>query len=492
MAATLVAMHGEEATFDEAVTPPAPARLAFSHDEAPSFDASDAPPLPGDGAGPEHSRARAASWPTRPPAVTFEQSPLERTRGLASCQSLSSSGTSDLDLDGLSLGFSGAHGGGGLTSLRRSCSRLQATTSSAVLVLDANPRRRADAVDALRAAASAVGAGVDVDGVADGRACRARLEHLAANGARARLVVASADAVGAAVAAVADLDAAPAVVAVEQPGAAPRPRTATRHVGGPVGETLANELLWAHVLPHGPCPVAATRPVSSALAIAPGVGASLRAGGLRGLLALLHAERRRRGSALDRLLDGGGPGRRRTPCVLVVDDSSVARALHARALTRALAALGADGEVAIEVAADGVEACALFNDDVKNRARCVVLCLLDLAMPNMGGCAAARRLRAAGATAPIVAVTAAALPRGAPGTEGYESDGDDDDDAVALAFDDVITKPFTRADAGAVVEKWVLPRLHRKRHGSVDDGNETEAPGDEDDAAAPAPAKRRR
>ena len=114
--------------------------------------------------------------------------------------------------------------------------------------------------------------------------------------------------------------------------------------------------------------------------------------------------------------------------------------LYVRALERALTSLGCAGDVLVEEACDGQEACAAVHDDAKNRKRCVVLCLLDLAMPIMGGCAAARRLRAAGATAPVVAVTAAALPR-----EEFEDDDDDsraalqdlddDDDAIALAFD---------------------------------------------------------
>ena len=124
----------------------------------------------------------------------------------------------------------------------------------------------------------------------------------------------------------------------------------------------------------------------------------MRAGGLRGLLMLMHAERRERAKALDRLLDQQtSDSERRTPCVLVVDDSVVARKLHVRNLQRALTALGCAGDVLVEEACDGQQCCAMLQDDVKHRQRCVVLCLLDLAMPIMGGCAAARRLRAAGA-----------------------------------------------------------------------------------------------
>mmetsp|Transcript_11814 Transcript_11814/g.38695 ORF Transcript_11814/g.38695 Transcript_11814/m.38695 type:complete len:111 (+) Transcript_11814:179-511(+) len=90
-------------------------------------------------------------------------------------------------------------------------------------------------------------------------------------------------------------------------------------------------------------------------------------------------------------------------------------------------------------------------------------------MPNLDGASAARELRRAGSTAPLVAVTASALPgrTAAPAFDLAE------DDAVALAFDDVITKPLAQSHSDALVHKWVLPRLHRKR---------ARAP-----AAAPAP-----
>ena len=99
-----------------------------------------------------------------------------------------------------------------------------------------------------------------------------------------------------------------------------------------------------------------------------------------------------------------------------------------------------------------------------------------------------------GATAPVVAVTAAALPR-----EEFEDDTeraslqdlDDDDDAIALAFDDVISKPFGFGDALSAVERWVLPRLHRKRRGDSP-GRLPRVEVEGGPARAPAPAKRRR
>lgn len=385
-----------------------------------------------------------------------------------------------------------------VTSLRRSDGRLSNTVVG-VAVFDSDPQRLKITVATLRDAASDIGANIAralaVEGFATSSACRRRMDER--GGPRFRLVLCDGGDVGQAISAAAGIQGI-AVVAVQAPCSTdkPRPRTTLRTVGGPLTPSLAHELLWAHALPHGPCPVSGTKPVTSALKLADGVGASLRAGGLRGLLMLMHAERRERAKALDRLLDQQtSDSERRTPCVLVVDDSAVARKLHVRNLQRALTALGCAGDVLVEEACDGQQCCAMLQDDVKNRQRCVVLCLLDLAMPIMGGCAAARRLRAAGATAPVVAVTAAALPR-----QEFDDDMeraslqdlDDNDDAIALAFDDVISKPFAYGDALSAVERWVLPRLHRKRRGdspgrmprSLDPAGEP--------SRAPAPTKRRR
>ena len=125
--------------------------------------------------------------------------------------------------------------------------------------------------------------------------------------------------------------------------------------------------------------------------------------------------------------------------------------------------------------------CRAVHDDVASRDRCFVLVLLDLHMPNLDGCSAARNLRQAGSTAPLVAVTGDALPRADPHWR-------DDDDAVALQFDDVITKPLNQGHADALVRKWVLPRLHRKRSRSngalPSPPDDDAAPPRDDDAAA--------
>ena len=413
------------------------------------------------------SRPRASSEGSAPPSPQFGQMRIGESRAWAS-----------------------------VTSLRRSDGRLSGGVVG-VAVLDSNPERRKTCVEVLRDAARSIGANIAralaVEGFSNASSCRRRMDER--SGPRFRLVLCDSGDMGAAITAAAGLQGV-SVIAVQAPSEdeAPRPRTSMRTIGGPVTSSLAHELLWAHALPHGPCAVSGTKPVTSALKLAEGVGASLRAGGLRGLLMLLHAERRERAKALDQLLDRQTSETPRTPCVLVVDDSAVARKLHVRALERALTSLGCAGDVLVEEACDGQEACAAVHDDAKNRKRCVVLCLLDLAMPIMGGCAAARRLRAAGATAPVVAVTAAALPR-----EEFEDDTeraslqdlDDDDDAIALAFDDVISKPFGFGDALSAVERWVLPRLHRKRRGDSP-GRLPRVEVEGGPARAPAPAKRRR
>ena len=185
--------------------------------------------------------------------------------------------------------------------------------------------------------------------------------------------------------------------------------------------------------------------------------------GLRGLLGLLHDDRRAAACALDLLLDGAGlaapsavpGGYARTPAVLVVDDSASARRLHARALRCPLDSAGVSGQVSLVACDDGLAAIEAVGDELESRRRCFVLCLVDLTMPRLDGCGLARRLRAAGSTAPLVAVTASALPRAAADV--------DDDDAVATVFDDVVQKPFRAADARLLVHRWVLPRLLRKR-----------------------------
>mmetsp|Transcript_20970 Transcript_20970/g.74559 ORF Transcript_20970/g.74559 Transcript_20970/m.74559 type:complete len:729 (-) Transcript_20970:50-2236(-) len=149
---------------------------------------------------------------------------------------------------------------------------------------------------------------------------------------------------------------------------------------------------------------------------------------------------------------------RRRPAVLVVDDSQTIRTMHSRIVRRALERAGVERCVDVVVAADGHEATRAIScgatEARDGQSHCFVLCLLDLHMPNLDGAAAARALRRAGSTAPLVAVTGALVP-------AAESGGVWDDDDIALSFDDVISKPLGAEDAHALVLQWVVPRVRR-------------------------------
>lgn len=191
----------------------------------------------------------------------------------------------------------------------------------------------------------------------------------------------------------------------------------------------AHELLWQHVIPAG-LTLDSTQPLSKLLRDMPGVEVPLRAGGLRGLLAVLH---RKRTTLQDIVVPSG------TPSVLIIDDSPLTRCRHAAAVTSAMKRVGYDLFV--------VTAHQDALDHLQDASKCFLLCLIDLRMPGLGGCACARALRAQGATFPFVAVTGAPVPGGA------------DDDEIALAFDDLIPKPLLAIDVDGLVAKWILPRL---------------------------------
>ncbi|KAJ1457049.1 hypothetical protein M885DRAFT_563312 [Pelagophyceae sp. CCMP2097] len=131
---------------------------------------------------------------------------------------------------------------------------------------------------------------------------------------------------------------------------------------------------------------------------------------------------------------------------------------HSRIVRRALERAGVERCVDVVVAADGHEATRAIScgatEARDGQSHCFVLCLLDLHMPNLDGAAAARALRRAGSTAPLVAVTGALVP-------AAESGGVWDDDDIALSFDDVISKPLGAEDAHALVLQWVVPRVRR-------------------------------
>ncbi|KAH8045928.1 hypothetical protein JL722_13980 [Aureococcus anophagefferens] len=246
--------------------------------------------------------------------------------------------------------------------------------------------------------------------------------------------------------------------------------------GRPLSATAANELLWRHVFPFGACKINPTRPLSALLTEhGDRVGASLRDGGLRGLLGLLHGDRREASCALDRLIDGldarGRPGAAgRTPAVLVAPEPVAD-------------AFGVSARVSVEIARDGVEAVRAVHDDVARRDTCFILVLLDLRMPNLDGASAARELRRAGSTAPLVAVTASALPgrTAAPAFDLAE------DDAVALAFDDVITKPLAQSHSDARAQVGAAAAPPQARAPAAAPAPAPEAPG----RASPASIRRR-
>jgi len=403
----------------------------------------------------------------------------------------------------------------GVTSLRRSSSSSCLAATATAVVVGADGALRRLAADALRAAAEASGLGAAVRVEAAGSAAEASafLERLRP---KCRLVVsvfrrgdgASSSASLSSSCSSNSSSGSPRpsrddelrwIRAAAAAGAAPPSAVVALDAAGgrPLSSAAANELLWRHVFPFGACKISPTRPLSALLTEhGDRVGASLRDGGLRGLLGLLHGDRREASCALDRLIDGldaRGPPlapRGRTPAVLVVDDSAATCALHARRLSRSLDAFGVLARVSVEIARDGVEAVRAVHDDVARRDKCFILVLLDLRMPNLDGASAARELRRAGSTAPLVAVTASALPgpTAAPAFDLAE------DDAVALAFDDVITKPLAQSHADALVHKWVLPRLHRKRSRGPPAGAPApapEAPGRASPASIPSPGPKK-
>ncbi len=85
-------------------------------------------------------------------------------------------------------------------------------------------------------------------------------------------------------------------------------------------------------------------------------------------------------------------GDRDTQRILIVDDEPAVR----EALQRSLAFEGYDTEVAVD-GADALEKATAYQPD---------LVVLDIQMPRMDGLTAARRMRGAGTTTPILMLTA--------------------------------------------------------------------------------------
>ena len=127
----------------------------------------------------------------------------------------------------------------------------------------------------------------------------------------------------------------------------------------------------------------------------------------------------------------GVPGIAR-PRVLVADDSAANRKL----LASFLAKLGYDSDVV----GDGVEAV------VAARRGGYAVVLLDWQMPRMDGLAAARAIRlqeaARGGRAPIIAVTASAMPG-------------DREKCLAAGMDDYLAKPVQLYELDRVLGRWI-------------------------------------
>jgi len=120
------------------------------------------------------------------------------------------------------------------------------------------------------------------------------------------------------------------------------------------------------------------------------------------------------------------PGRLAGAEILVVEDNYMNQTVVREILESAGAA--------VTVAANGREAI----EQVGQRAFSLIL--MDLQMPEIGGIEAARRLRAAGCTVPIVAMTASAMPG-------------DSQRCFDAGMDDYLSKPLDLARMSVVLEK---------------------------------------
>ena len=131
----------------------------------------------------------------------------------------------------------------------------------------------------------------------------------------------------------------------------------------------------------------------------------------------------------DRIAAAAAPGAR----ILLVEDNPI-NALLARAL---LSREGCDVEHAIS----GEEALAAAAIGVFD------LILMDMRMPGLSGEQTARRMRVAGITTPIVALTANAFE-------------DDRHACLAAGMDDFMVKPVSPDTLRAALTRWAKPRTH--------------------------------
>ena len=122
--------------------------------------------------------------------------------------------------------------------------------------------------------------------------------------------------------------------------------------------------------------------------------------------------------------------------VLLVDDAADNRRLLSAMLRKSGVdvTLAEDGQRGCETIAAAVAAGQPFD-----------LVLMDIQMPVLDGHAAARQLRRAGCTTPLIALTAHAT-------------GHDREACMEAGFDDYATKPITRAKLVEIVHRYVPPK----------------------------------
>ncbi|MFJ4646126.1 response regulator transcription factor [Streptomyces bobili] len=135
-------------------------------------------------------------------------------------------------------------------------------------------------------------------------------------------------------------------------------------------------------------------------------------------------------------------GDRDTQRILIVDDEPAVR----EALQRSLAFEGYDTEVAVD-GADALEKATVYRPD---------LVVLDIQMPRMDGLTAARRIRGAGDTTPILMLTAR-------DTVGDRVTGLD------AGADDYLVKPFELDELFARVRALLRRSSYAAAAGAADD-----------------------
>jgi CheY-like chemotaxis protein len=114
--------------------------------------------------------------------------------------------------------------------------------------------------------------------------------------------------------------------------------------------------------------------------------------------------------------------------ILIAEDNPINRELASELLQ----ALGYE----YQLACDGREALDLVLSSDYD------VVLMDCEMPELDGLSATELIRAAGITVPIVALTAHAI-------DGYG------DRCLRAGMSDYLTKPFTRAQLMAVLDRWI-------------------------------------